>query len=198
MENRARGQEDGDQNSKSISASLKSSEGSSDLPSKESAASADAKFAKSPSKIKPYSQHTNTRQIKANGLDLNFTAKAQINGTNQWVKIRGILDNGSTNSLITSALADKLRAEVIGRQNLRLITFGCPEPIAELLDIVRIKIAGHTKSITEKCIVSDKVQSIFPKPYVKTELTSILLAEGKIMADDRHEFHITARTLTSS
>jgi hypothetical protein len=53
MKNRARGLEDGDKNSKSISASLKSSEGSSDSPSKESAASVDAKFAKSPSKIQP-------------------------------------------------------------------------------------------------------------------------------------------------
>jgi hypothetical protein len=170
MEKRARDQEDADKESKSTSASIKASEGSKIKPSLNA---------------KCHSHHTNTRQILRQGLLLNFTAKAQINGTNQWVKIRGILDNGSTNSFITSALADKLSAEVIGKQNLRFSTIGCPHPIEELFDIVRIKIAGHTKSITEKYIIRDFVQLI--TPYVETELSSILLAEGKIMADDRHE-----------
>ncbi|XP_046452884.1 nucleolar transcription factor 1-like isoform X2 [Daphnia pulex] len=53
MKNRARGLEDGDKNSQCTSASLKSSEGSSDSPPKKPASSADSKSAKSPSKIQP-------------------------------------------------------------------------------------------------------------------------------------------------
>ncbi|XP_046642426.1 nucleolar transcription factor 1-like isoform X2 [Daphnia pulicaria] len=51
MKNRARDQEDGDKENKSTSASLKSPEGSSDSPSKESVASADSKSVKSSSNV---------------------------------------------------------------------------------------------------------------------------------------------------
>jgi hypothetical protein len=55
MDNRARDQESGDKERKSISASLKSSEGSSDSPSKKKkiAANVDSESVKSPSKITP-------------------------------------------------------------------------------------------------------------------------------------------------
>jgi hypothetical protein len=51
MENRARGQEDGDKKSTSSSASSKSPEGSTDSPSKKFSASADSKSDKPPSQI---------------------------------------------------------------------------------------------------------------------------------------------------
>jgi hypothetical protein len=51
MENRARGQEEGDKKSTSSSASSKSPEGSTGSPSKKSAASADSKSDKPPSQI---------------------------------------------------------------------------------------------------------------------------------------------------
>jgi hypothetical protein len=51
MENRARDEESGDKESKSTSGSLKSPEGSSDSPSKESVASVDSKSVKSSSNV---------------------------------------------------------------------------------------------------------------------------------------------------
>jgi hypothetical protein len=118
------------------------------------------------------------------GVLLNFTAKARIHGTDDWITIRGILDNGSGNSFITSDLARRLNAEVSGRQLIRVGTFGSPTPIEGYLDIVRISVAGHTKTVTEKYIVRDFVQKI--SPYVDTELARILLREGKTLADTRH------------
>lgn len=98
------------------------------------------------------------------GVLLNFTAKALIRGTNQWLKVRGIIDNGSSNSFVTPDLVRRINAEVTGSQMIAISSFGVENPVRNFLQTIM--------------------------PYADTEMANILLAEGiragQISSVDNH------------
>ncbi|EFX61456.1 hypothetical protein DAPPUDRAFT_273326 [Daphnia pulex] len=89
---------------------------------------------------------TEARQKQVtSGVLLNFTAKAQIRGTNQWLKVRGIIDNGSSNSFVTADLVRRINAEVTGSQMIAISSFGNEDPDTDESDIVHITLAGKQR-----------------------------------------------------
>ncbi len=127
-------------------------------------------------------------QITA-GVLLNFGAKAKVEktepGPDEWVQVYGIFDNGCGNSFITTDLARRLNAKVVGQQLIRVSTFGSTTPIDDHFNIVKVTIAGTSKQVTDKFIVKDFIQTL--SPYTDTELGQKLLREGKTLADPRHK-----------
>jgi hypothetical protein len=65
---------------------------------------------------------------------LKFGAEAKAEkeqGLEEWIPLFGIYDNGCGNSFITADLVRKLNAKVVGRQRIRVSTFGSHTPIDE-------------------------------------------------------------------
>ncbi|EFX64064.1 hypothetical protein DAPPUDRAFT_267118 [Daphnia pulex] len=158
---------------------------------------------RTPSSERPVNEQSNVGVIEPHGKEkisagvlLNFGAKAKAEktqGIEEWVSLFGIFDSGCGNSFITTTLVRKLNAKVIGRQRIRVLTFGSHTPIDEYCDIVQVTIAGISRTVTENFIVRDHIQTL--TPYTETKLGERLIKEGEILADPRHRRPSQVKTI---
>ena len=94
---------------------------------------------RSPAPHRPLNEQANVAGQVTAGVLLNFGAKAKVEktgeGPNEWVSVRGIFDNGSGNSFITTDHARRLNARITGKEYIRVRTFGSDQPIEGYLDM---------------------------------------------------------------